>query len=118
MIRPTTAYITLHHIYINAIANYYNIPQLKELINIKIQYILETSWSVDRFPNIVKDIFSLIGDLALYNIITLIAAKHIKELIKLRDFIELNVISNFAIGIIRTAITASKDIEENFILKF
>ena len=30
------ANITLHHIHINAIANYYNIPQLKKLINTKI----------------------------------------------------------------------------------
>ena len=43
------------------------------------------------------------------------AAKHIKELVKLKDFIELDVIGDFAIGIIWTAITASKDIEENFI---
>jgi len=110
-----TADITLYHVCINAIANYYNIPQLKELINIKIQYILGTSWFADKFPNIIKDVFSLIGDLALHNIITLTAAEHIKELVKLKDFAELNVISNFAIGIIRTAITASKDIEENFI---
>ena len=33
---PTMADITLHYIYVNAIANYYNIPQLKELANIKI----------------------------------------------------------------------------------
>jgi hypothetical protein len=56
--------------------------------------------SIDRFPNIIKDAFSLIGNLVLYNIITLIAAEHIKELIKLKDFIELDVISNFAISII------------------
>ncbi|OCK99066.1 uncharacterized protein K441DRAFT_541126, partial [Cenococcum geophilum 1.58] len=116
-IRPTTAYIILRHVYINIIADYYNIPQLKELANIKIQYILGTGWSANGFPNIIKDVFSLIGDLALYNIITLTAAKHIKELIKLKDFTELDVISDFAIGIIRTTITASKDIEENFTQK-
>ena len=86
-------------------------------MNIKIQHILGTSQSIDRFPNIIKDIFSLIGDLALYNIITLIVAKYIKELIKLKDFAELDIISDFAISIIQTAITASKDIEENFIQK-
>jgi len=100
IIWPTTADITLYHICVNAIADYYNIPQLKELANIKIQHILETSWSVDRFPNVIKDVFSLIGDLALHNIITLIAAKHIKELVKLKDFAKLDIISNFAIGII------------------
>ncbi|OCK98950.1 uncharacterized protein K441DRAFT_540228, partial [Cenococcum geophilum 1.58] len=36
IIWPITAYITLRHVYINIIADYYNIPQLKELINIKI----------------------------------------------------------------------------------
>ncbi|OCK90065.1 uncharacterized protein K441DRAFT_581232, partial [Cenococcum geophilum 1.58] len=52
------------------------------------------------FPNIIKDVFSLIGDLVLYNIITLTAAEHIKELVKLKDFIKLDVISDFAISII------------------
>jgi len=51
----------------------------------------------------------------LYNIITLIAAEYIKELIKLKDFIELDVISDFTISIIRIVITAFKDTEENFI---
>jgi len=53
----------------------------------------------------------------LHNIITLTAAEHIKELVKLKDFIKLDVISDFAIGIIRIVITVSKDIEENFMLK-
>ena len=52
-----------------------------------------------------------IGNLVLYNIITLIAAKYIKKLIKLRDFIDLDIISDFTISIIWTAITISKDIE-------
>jgi len=51
----------------------------------------------------------------LHNIITLIAAEYIKELIKLEDFAKLDVISDFAISIIRTAITASKDIKKIFI---
>ena len=112
--RPTTANITLRHVHVNTIADYYDIPQLKELANIKIQYILGTSWSANGFPNVVKDVFNLTGDLALHNIITLKAAEHIEELVKLKDFAELDVISDFAIGIIRTAITASKDMEENF----
>jgi Trk K+ transport system NAD-binding subunit len=55
--------------------------------------------------------------LALYNIITLIAADYIKKLIKLEDFTKLNIMSDFAISIIQTIITASKDIEENSIQK-
>jgi len=110
--RPTTANITLRHVHVNAIADYYNIPQLKELANTKIQHILGTSWSADGFPNVVKDVFSLTGDLALHNIITLTAAEHIEELVKLEDFVELDVMGDFAIGIVRTAITAFKDIDE------
>lgn len=110
--RPTTANITLRHVHVNAIADYYNIPQLKELANTKIQHILGTSWSADGFPDVVKDVFSLTGDLALHNIITFTAAKHIEELIKLEDFVELDVMSDFAIGIVRTAITAFKDMDK------
>ncbi|OCL11879.1 hypothetical protein AOQ84DRAFT_422052, partial [Glonium stellatum] len=80
-IRPTTAHITLRHVYINIIADYCGVLQLKELVNIGVQHILETSWSADRFSNIIKNIFSLINNLALYNIIILIVAEHIKELI-------------------------------------
>ena len=112
------ANIILYYIHVNAIADYYNILQLKELANIKIQYILGTSQSANGFPNIIKDVFSLIGNLALHNIIILTAAKYIKELIKFKDFTKLDIISNFAIGIIWTAITASKDMEENLIQKF
>ena len=42
-VQLTTANITLYYIHVNAIANYYNIPQLKKFVNIKIQYILKTS---------------------------------------------------------------------------
>ena len=61
---PTTTNITLHHVHVNAIADYYNIPQLKELANTKIQYILKTSWSADGFPDVIKDVFSWTGNLA------------------------------------------------------
>ena len=39
-------------------------------------------------------------------------AEYIEELVKLEDFTELDIISDFAIGIIWTAITAFKDMEE------
>jgi hypothetical protein len=48
-------------------------------------------------------------DSALHNIVTSIAAKHIEELIKLKDFAELDVMSDFALSIIRTTIGAYKD---------
>ena len=41
---------------------------------------------------------------SLYNIITLIAAEYIKELIKLKDFVELDVISDFIRDIIAVAL--------------
>lgn len=75
--RPTTANIILHHVRVNAIADYFNIPQLKELANTKIQHILGTNWSADGSPNVIKEVLSLTGDLALHDIITLTAAEHI-----------------------------------------
>ena len=44
-------------------------------------------------------------------------AKYIKELAKLKNFAELDIISDFAISIIWTVITVSKDIEEKSMQK-
>jgi hypothetical protein len=41
MTKARTAEILLGHVRVNTIADYYDIPQLKELANTKIQHIIE-----------------------------------------------------------------------------
>ncbi len=56
--QPTTNEIVLHHVHVNAIADYYDIPQLKQLVKTKIQNVLKTSWSAEGFSNVVKEVYS------------------------------------------------------------
>jgi hypothetical protein len=105
--------ILLRHVHVNAIADYYDIPPLKELANTKIKHLLETSWSADGFSHVVKEVFNATRDTALHNMVTSAAAAHIEELLELDDFTALEVMSDFAIGIIRTTIAARKANEES-----
>ena len=109
---PLYAEILLRNIRVNAIADYYDILQLKQLANTKIQHVLETSWPANGFSNIVKEAFNSTSDTALHNIITLTAAARVEELLELEDFASLEFMSDFSIGVMRNTIAAHKAKEE------
>jgi hypothetical protein len=96
----TTA-ILLRHVQVNAIADYYNIPELKQLSNTKIKHCLETTWSADGFSDIVREVFDSTGDTVLREMMASTAAAHIKELVGLEDFAALDVMSDFTTSVIR-----------------
>ena len=108
MAKARTAEILVGHVRVNAIADYYDIPQLKELANTKIQHIIETNWSPHGFSEVVKEVFNSITDRELREIVSLAATAHIEELLEFEDFAELDVMSDFAIGIIRNMFTTYK----------
>src|SRR2546423_15473800 len=89
MTKARTAEILLGHVRVNAIADYYDIPQLKELANTKIQHIIETNWSPHGFSEVVKEVFNSTTDRALREIMSLTAVAHIEELLEFEDFAEL-----------------------------
>lgn len=86
------------HIKVNAIADYYNIPKLKEFANAQIQKILITSWSPDGFATIIEETRNSTGDKALLSILSTSAAVHIEDLLKANENI---VPDNFANDVIR-----------------
>ena len=106
------AEILLCHVHVNAIADYYDIPLLKQLANTKIQHVLETAWSVDGFSDVVREAFSTTSDTALHKIMASTAATHIEELVELEDFATLDVMSEFAMNIVRETIAACKSTED------
>ena len=108
MTKAGTAEILLGHVRVNAVADYYDIPQLKELANTKIQRIIETNWSPHGFSEVVKEVFNSTTDRELREIMSLTAAAHIEELLEFEDFAELDVMSDFAIGIIRNMFATYK----------
>ncbi|KAF4632577.1 hypothetical protein G7Y89_g5550 [Cudoniella acicularis] len=112
LLLPMTTEILLRHIKVNAIADYYDIPQLKRLANTKIQNFLETNWSANNFSAVVEEAFNSTSDTALHKIITSTAAAHIEELVQHEDFTTVTVMSDFALGILRNMIATYKVKEE------
>ena len=96
--KARTAEILLGHVGVNAVADYYDIPQLKELVNTKIQHIIEPNWPPHRFLEVVKEVFNSTTDRELREIMSLAATAHIEELLQFEDFAGLDVVSDFAIG--------------------
>jgi len=98
MAKAGTAETLLGHVRVNAVADYYDIPQLKELANTKIRHIIQTNWSPYGFSEVIKEVFNSTTDKELREIMSLTVAAHIEELLEFEDFTELGVIGDFAIG--------------------
>ncbi|RDL31410.1 uncharacterized protein BP5553_09619 [Venustampulla echinocandica] len=98
--------ILLGHVQVNAIADYYNVPLLKELANTKIQRILDEDWSPNGFLDAVKGVLHSTSDIELHKIMASTATQHVDELIELDDFGKALDMSDFAFGIMRNTITA------------
>ncbi|KAF9777001.1 hypothetical protein IL306_004736, partial [Fusarium sp. DS 682] len=101
----------LCHVRVNAIADYYNVPKLAQLANSKIQSILRDSWLAESFSHVVKEASVSTGDVALHDIITSTAAYHIEELVEFQSFADLEVMSEFAIKVLRSCARRIRDIE-------
>jgi hypothetical protein len=107
-VQVTPAQILLRHVRVNAIADYYDVQQLRTLANPKIQHILNNTWTAKGFPSVVKEVFSSNADSELKEIMTLTAAEHIEELLKMEDFAALELMSDFTTPLIRTTVATLK----------
>ena len=103
-----TTDLLLRHVRVNAIADYYDIPPLRQLATTRFQHVLETNWSADAFSNVIKEVFNSTNDAALQETVASAAAAHIEELVELPEFAALEVMSDVAIRIIKDMVAASK----------
>ncbi|KAJ4245974.1 hypothetical protein NW762_013718 [Fusarium torreyae] len=76
----------LSHIRVNAIADYYNIQDLSQLANSKIQIVLDEGQSADVFPRILQEVSTSNRDANLRSIIASATAKCIEELTESETF--------------------------------
>ncbi|RFU25153.1 hypothetical protein B7463_g11194, partial [Scytalidium lignicola] len=90
-----------HHIHVNAIADYFNITKLNQLSVSKIQHILQTNWSAVAFCGVVQEALGSTSDKQLHELVASAAAEHIRELIELDSFSDLESMSTFAINVLR-----------------
>ncbi len=106
--------VLLCHVHVNAIADYYDVPQLVRLANSRIQHILQTNWVAHSFPAIVHEVLNSNGDKTLQDWIAYATADHIQELIELDGFSELELTSTFVMEVLRNC---AKRIREAKLIK-
>ncbi|KAM0512996.1 hypothetical protein ACHAPE_008356 [Trichoderma viride] len=73
---------TLHHVQVNAIADYYGIQGLALLANQKIQQAYFTNWDANAFVASANAAINDSGDKSLHNMMALLTAQKLKELLK------------------------------------
>jgi hypothetical protein len=99
----------LFHVRMNSIADYYDIPELRQCASTEAQNILNTSWSPCNFPIVIQEVFKSTGDKELRDILSDATAAHMDELVELGGGIAPpEVISDFAYNVLRKLVVASK----------
>ncbi|KAM0193088.1 hypothetical protein ACHAPA_004618 [Fusarium lateritium] len=79
----------LSHLRVNAIADYYNIENLAQLANSKIEAILKQGQNAELFPPLLQETSKSNRDENLCAIVASATAECMRELIKLQDFQDL-----------------------------
>jgi hypothetical protein len=91
----------LSHLRVNAIADYYNVENLAQLANSKIKAILEQGQEAELFPPLIQEMSKSNRDAELCTIVASAAAEHMKDLIKLQDFQDVELGHTLVFGIFR-----------------
>jgi len=114
-----TSDILLCHVNVAAIADYYDITTLKEVVNRKIKTVLDTNWSPDGFSTVIKKAFDSTSDPELRNLLASAAAEHILELVGQKDFFTCGIVNDFAADLLKEVMTKyntrNKELQEELI---
>ncbi|WEW59485.1 hypothetical protein PRK78_004959 [Emydomyces testavorans] len=93
--------VLIDHVHVNAIADYYDVPGLRELANDNIRAILVGAWSADGFVGVANEVFNCTGDKALRGIIAETITSQICDLVYQDDFADLKMEGETAVEVIR-----------------
>lgn len=114
--------ILKRHVRVNAIADYYDIPRLRDLASSMIEGILtRLGFSVNIFLDVLKEATEITGDKGLYRVLGSAAANHLEELVLNENFRAIDIMKNgfgrgllFACARLITATTSSLKTEREF----
>ncbi|KAH6610059.1 hypothetical protein Trco_000079 [Trichoderma cornu-damae] len=96
---PAPAQDTLHHVRVNAIADYYGIKGLTLLANQKFQQAYQNKWDAKAFVGSAKEALGVTGDKSLHRMMALLVAQNMKELLGSGQLSGL--VGDFAVEILR-----------------
>lgn len=109
----------LFHVKMNAIADYYDVSELRVRANAKIRTILDTSWFSYNFPIVLREVFGSTGDKELHGILSKVMVAHIDELIGQAEssIAPADLFSDFAMSVVRNMAAANRDLRDSFTRK-
>lgn len=101
MMTATPMKSLLAHVRVNAIADYYNIPELGKLATAEMRRLLDTAWSADDFLEAATEALSTTGDRELHRLFADSAASHLQEIVHMDRFAELDVVNDFTMRLLQ-----------------
>lgn len=91
----TNLEILKSHVRVNAIAEYYDVPRLRDIANYKIEEIFaKIGLSTNVFLGVLKETQEITGDNGLYQILASAAARHLEGLLVDEGFGELDIMKD------------------------
>lgn len=95
---------------VDAIADCYDLPELRKLASAKVKLILEENCHNERFLSMVQEGFEASKDVSLRKLMAEVATAHIEECLKDDQFI----INDFAFAIIKNLVTKRREQEKRW----
>ncbi|CAH0026008.1 unnamed protein product [Clonostachys rhizophaga] len=96
------------HIDLNIAADYYQVPDLLKMTRDEVEKLLQHHWNASAFPELFDRVSSVVADTKLQSIVTDAAARHLEELLQLKEFRELGCISDMTIKLLSSILEANK----------
>lgn len=104
--------LLLEQIRVDAIADYYDLPELRKLSKTKAKLILEEDWDNGWFLSCVQEAFKVCKDVSLRKLMAEVAAAHIDELLRDDQFTRMGIMDDFAFAIITNLVTKNRNQEK------
>ncbi|CAG9974340.1 unnamed protein product [Clonostachys byssicola] len=96
------------HIDLNIAADYYQVPDLLKMTRDEVEKLLQHHWNASAFPELFDRVSSVVADAKLQSIVTDAAARHLDELVQLKEFRELDCINEITIKLLSSILEANK----------
>ncbi|CAH0055329.1 unnamed protein product [Clonostachys solani] len=99
------------HIDLNIAADYYQVPDLLKMTRDEVEKLLQHHWNASAFPEIFDRVSAVVADPKLQSIVTDAAARHLDELLELKEFRDLDCISDMTIKLLSSILETNKSVK-------
>ncbi|RFU76155.1 hypothetical protein TARUN_6097 [Trichoderma arundinaceum] len=104
---------TLHHVRVNAIADYYDVQGLALLATQKIRLAYQSNWDAKAFLSSAIEALGATGDESLHGMLALLAAQNLEELLKSEPCQLATLFGDFGLRFVRSYVRVLEDAKKD-----